>query len=119
MMTIVASVFAALIALIHVYVFYLESIAWGKPKTNKMFRVTPEQAELNRVFAFNQGFYNLFIAIAIVAGLVMNTQVLIDYGALSVLGAGVVLILSGPGRARAASIQIVPAVIYFALRFLA
>jgi putative membrane protein len=73
---------------------------------------------MNRAFAFNQGFYNLFLAIAIFLGLSMNTQVLVDYGALSVLGAGVVLLCSGPGRARAAMIQIGPATIYFILRVL-
>lgn len=116
---------ALLIALIHVYVFALESLLWGKPKTNKLFRVSETQAAANRDFAFNQGFYNLFLAIAIFAGLGLihargdlGGRWLVDYGVLSVFGAGVVLFCTGGGRTRPAIIQAGPAVIYFVLRAL-
>jgi putative membrane protein len=64
--------FAGLAGLIHVYIFCLESLLWGKPKTNRVFGVSPEIAEHNRLFAFNQGFYNLFLAVAAIGGLVVG-----------------------------------------------
>lgn len=116
---------ALLIALIHVYVFFLESLLWGKPRTNRLFKVTPEQAVANRDFAFNQGFYNLFLAIEILLGLglvhfrqQLEARSLIDFGVLSVFAAGVVLLASGGGRARPALIQSVPAALYFIFRIL-
>ena len=114
---------AALIALIHVYVFFLESILWLKPKTMRLFAVTAEEARINKVFAFNQGFYNLFLAIAILCGLLAihvlgreEGRVLTDYGVASVGGAGLVLFFSAPRSRRAAYIQAVPALCYFLLR---
>jgi putative membrane protein len=111
--------FAALIALLHIYFFYLESIAWGKPATNKLFRVSDGDAKVLQGMAFNQGFYNLFLAIAIQIGLglrfsqrALEGNLLIGYGAASVLGAGFVLFLSGPAYRRSALIQALPALGY-------
>ena len=42
----------------------MESITWRKPATWKRFGVaTQEEAETQALFAFNQGFYNLFLAV--------------------------------------------------------
>lgn len=53
----VFSVFA-----IHVYILILEMFLWMKPLGMKVFRMTPEKAELTRVLAANQGLYNGFLA---------------------------------------------------------
>lgn len=118
-------IIAAIIAIIHVYIFYLESIAWGRPKTNKNFRVSNEDAKACGVFAFNQGFYNLFLSIAIATGLIClqlehlsEGRTLIDYAVASVLGAGTVLFISSPRLKRAAAVQIIPALIYLVLRII-
>ena len=67
-MTTVALVFASLAALLHVYIWTMESLTWRKPATWKRFGVaSQEEAETQAQFAFNQGFYNLFLAI--IAGL--------------------------------------------------
>ena len=67
-MTTVALVFAGLAALLHVYIWTMESLTWRKPATWKRFGVaSQEEAETQAQFAFNQGFYNLFLAI--IAGL--------------------------------------------------
>lgn len=122
-MLMIAHVLAALIALIHFYIFYLESIAWGRPKVNMAFRMSDVQAEANRVFAFNQGFYNLFLALAIIAAFVWQAnghgqkgQVLMDYAVMSVFGAGTVLFFSGPGLLRPALVQALPALLYVVAR---
>ena len=56
-------VFAALAALLHVYIFTMESLTWTSPRTRATFGTTPEEAETTKLLAFNQGFYNLFLAI--------------------------------------------------------
>ncbi|MES2854672.1 MAG: DUF1304 domain-containing protein [Bdellovibrionota bacterium] len=123
-----SSVVAALIALIHIYVFALESLLWGKPISVKTFRVSGPDVEANRQFAFNQGFYNLFLALAIVIGIVLmipgeavsfiQGRTLVDYSVLSVFGAGAVLLYSSRRLLRAAMVQMVPAALYFLFRAL-
>jgi putative membrane protein len=55
--------FAGLAALLHVYIWTMESLTWRQPATWKRFGVaTQEEAETQATFAFNQGFYNLFLA---------------------------------------------------------
>lgn len=63
-------VLAALAALVHVYIFTLESLTWTSPRTRAVFGTTPEIAEATRELAFNQGFYNLFLAVVAAAGVV-------------------------------------------------
>jgi putative membrane protein len=76
------------------------------------FRQTPEQAEVTRLFAFNQGFYNLFLAIGVFAGgtLVLaghpvSGLTLVTWSCLSMLGAAIVLVASAPQMLRGAIIQ--------------
>ena len=112
------SVLAALAALVHCYVFWLESVAWRSDRARRIFGLTAEQAATTAPLAFNQGFYNLFLAIEVVVGLVLVaagasaagwTAVLIGTG--SMVAAGAVLIASDRTRARAALVQAVaPAV---------
>jgi len=114
-------------AVIHVYVFCLEAIWWGKPKTNRIFHVTDANAQILRQVMFNQGFYNLFLAIALLVGFLWSSdpshevqaQALKDYASLSILGAGLVLWLSEPKLIRAAMIQAAPAAVYWVIRLLA
>lgn len=88
---IAGTVFAMIAALIHVYIFMLESVQWTKASTRRVFGVRSlEDAELMRPLAFNQGFYNLFLAIGTATGLV-----LILTGGLPLAGFGVVLFALG------------------------
>jgi len=65
-MVIAGLVLAGLAALFHVYVFYLESLAWSNERTRAAFGTTVEDAVVTKPLAFNQGFYNLFLAIVVV-----------------------------------------------------
>lgn len=58
-----AMVLAVLAAALHVLIFYMESIAWEGPLARKTFGGTPEEARPHAFYAFNQGFYNLFLAL--------------------------------------------------------
>jgi putative membrane protein len=107
--------FIGLSGLFHAYIFYLESLIWTKPRTWRTFGVpNQEAAEIIRPMAFNQGFYNLFLALEIVAGLIalgINSTVgftLLIAAALSISGAGIVLLNSVKTSRRAAIIQATP-----------
>lgn len=111
---IIGSVFAAIAALIHVYIFSLESLNWTKESTRRVFGVrSAEDAELMKPLAYNQGFYNLFLALGVAAGLVMVMLIGVAqagyavtlFALLSMLLAAVVLITSNPKLARSALIQ--------------
>ena len=109
----VGVVFIGLAALIHVYIFYLESIAWSKPKTWKTFGLASQSdADTVRPMAYNQGYYNAFLALGVIAGIVLLvagvTQAgiaLLLFAALSMVLAATVLITSSPKLARAALLQ--------------
>ena len=110
-MLVAACVFAALAALVHVYIFVLESLRWTEPATRRVFGTTEEAAALTRPLAYNQGFYNLFLAIGTVVGIALvgshrsASIALIVFATGSMLAAALVLITSDTSKARAAVVQ--------------
>lgn len=103
---------AILAAVVHVLIFCMESLWWTNPKVRVRFRQAPEQAEATKLFAFNQGFYNLFLAIGIFAGLALilgghpvSGLTLVTWNCLSMFGAAIVLAASAPQLRRGAVIQ--------------
>ena len=111
-MTAVALIFAGLAALLHVYIFVLESLRWTAPRTRAVFGTTAEEAQTTKMLAFNQGFYNLFLAVvtavgiaAIAAGAQGIGAALVFAGVGSMLAAAAVLLASSPDKARAAVTQ--------------
>jgi putative membrane protein len=107
--------FALLAAALHVLVFCMESVWFMQPRVHRRFgAATTADAEARRLFAFNQGFYNLFLAIGIFVGLallhlggnVIVGETLVLFNCACMLGAGVVLFFSaGRPMLRAAVIQ--------------
>ncbi|MBX8687688.1 epimerase [Mycobacterium vulneris] len=111
-MVIAGLVFAALAAALHVYIFVMESLTWTSSRTRATFGTTAEEAQATKELAFNQGFYNLFLAIVSVVGIVAvglghNAvgAALVFAGVGSMLAAAVVLLTSSPDKARAAITQ--------------
>jgi len=47
-------VFAALAALLHVYIFTMESLTWTSPRTRKTFGTTAEEAETTKLLALTR-----------------------------------------------------------------
>jgi putative membrane protein len=69
-MTLASLFFAFLAAALHVYIFTMESFTWTRPATWKRFGVGSQaDAETTRPLAYNQGFYNLFLAIGTFIGI--------------------------------------------------
>ncbi|WP_150307303.1 DUF1304 domain-containing protein [Planctomonas psychrotolerans] len=66
------TIFVSLAALLHVGFFLVESVYFTKPHAWKRFGLTSqEQAGIARPLAFNQGFYNLFLALGAGLGLIL------------------------------------------------
>ena len=104
--------FAGLAALLHVYIWVMESLTWTSARTRATFGISEEEAVATKELAFNQGFYNLFLAIITFTGIVIGGTgrygiglALIFAGTGSMLAAAVVLLLSSPDKARAAITQ--------------
>jgi putative membrane protein len=111
---IVGSIFIGLAALIHVYIFYMESISWTTPGTWRRFGIAnQEDADTIQPMAYNQGFYNGFLAIGALAGIVLAASPVLQqagialelFAALSMVLAATVLVISSPKLARAAVLQ--------------
>lgn len=111
---IIGAVFVGIAGLIHVFIFLLESVLWNRPSTWKRFGLrSQEEAETVRPMAYNQGFYNVFLALGAFAGLVMLASpsvhqagaALSIFVLLSMLLASIVLLFSNPKLARAAATQ--------------
>ena len=64
-MSSIAVVLIVLVALLHAYFLVLEMFLWTKPQGMKVFRNTPEKAEITKVLAANQGLYNGFLAVGL------------------------------------------------------
>ena len=108
-MLVAAFVIAALAAVLHVYIFAMEALWWTTPRVRATFGLSEADAFATRVMAFNQGFYNLFLAIVTGAGIVawaagshaVGTALVIA-GVGSMLAAALVLIVSDRTKASAA-----------------
>lgn len=69
---VLAIIFALTATLIHVIIFALESVLWAKPAVWRKFGLKSQaDADLVEPMAFNQGFYNLFLALSAVVGLLL------------------------------------------------
>ncbi len=108
-------IFALLAGVLHVVIFLMESLWFMRPNVYLRFGADNAiEAEAIRLFAFNQGFYNLFLAVGLFVGLgllhfsgnFVVAQTLILFSCASMLGAAVVLFFSaGKKVLRGAFIQ--------------
>lgn len=72
-----ANCLVILVAILHVWFFVLETFLWKKPIGLKIFRNTPEKAEITSVLAANQGLYNGFLAAGLIISFFFSNPVLI------------------------------------------
>jgi putative membrane protein len=112
-MIVLATVVVTLAAALHVAIFFMESVAWGRPSVWKRFGVaSQEAADTVKPMAYNQGFYNLFLAIGAVVGLILYGVGLHPVGLALILfttacmvAASIVLLTTGRGYWRASITQ--------------
>ncbi|CAM3215702.1 DUF1304 domain-containing protein [Corallococcus sp. ZKHCc1 1396] len=67
-----AQVFAVIAALIHVLFFVMESVLFSRPKVWRRFGLKSQSdADVAKPIMLNQGFYNLFLALGVLVGVVL------------------------------------------------
>jgi putative membrane protein len=121
----IAQVAAVVAALIHAYFFLLESVWFRQPRVWARFGLrTDEEASIVRSFAYNQGFYNLFLTIGVLVGLVLVAtgelapgRAIVLFCCGSMLAAGVVLAEHNRAFLRVAALQAGPPAIAIAAFF--
>ena len=112
-MTAIALILAGIAALLHVVIWTMESLTWRQPATWKRFGLASQtDADVTAPMAYNQGFYNLFLAIATIVGIVLVAGdhdtagwTLIITACASMVAASLVLVTTGFEYARAAATQ--------------
>jgi putative membrane protein len=106
----VALVLAGLAALVHVYIFWLESLAF-ETAGRRVFGVVAADVPAMKPWALNQGFYNLFLAVGTTVGIAISHTnrdaglALVLLGVGSMLAAALVLVTSDRTKARGAVVQ--------------
>lgn len=124
-MNIVAQVAALVAGLIHIMIFTMESVLFSRPAVHGTFGVTASDLPAVRPWAFNQGFYNLFLAlgalggvIAVWAGSETGGRAVAVFACASMLGAALVLVATNVKMVRAAAIQGLAPLVVLAFAFL-
>ena len=107
-MLIIGMITAFLAAALHFFIFYIESFAWTT-RALSVFGMDRESAEATKEMAFNQGFYNLFLAIEAFAGIAVYFLAsptvgltLALFGVGSMLAAALLLFVTSPNKRSAA-----------------
>ena len=102
-------------AVMHLMFFVVESILFQRKGGHKVFKIKETDHEVVKIWAFNQGFYNLFLALGMFLGLYFVLQLkvvlagaLTGFCGVSMVGAGLALWFSAPHLRRAALIQLTP-----------
>ena len=120
-MNAVGLVFAVIAAVVHVYIFVLESVLFPRPAARKTFGVTEAELPAVRPWAFNQGFYNLFLAIVAVVGVILDDaagKALVAAACGSMVAAALVLLATNRRMLRAAAVQgLAPLIVLVSLFF--
>lgn len=115
----IAIVAAAIAALVHVYFFVLESLWFSRPTVYRRFGLeSDDEARVVRSFAYNQGWYNLFLAVGVALGLALALLGAMEAGRAitlfacgSMIAAGLVLVTHNPALLRAGVIQALPPIV--------
>lgn len=106
-LTLIGLIVAGMAALLHLAFFVLESVLFRLPFGRRVFGVRPEHdSPALRLFAVNQGIYNLALALLVLAGLVATIAVptatfgtvVIIAGCSVMVVAGIALAITAPRR---------------------
>ena len=111
-------VLSSLVALIHVYIFALESVFWTSPYGRKVFGNDPTEAEATRVLAQNQGVYNLCLTAGIFWGLASGAELVPRTSAFLLYVAIAGVVGAATASVRILFVQTVPAVLALAALWL-
>jgi putative membrane protein len=106
--------------IVHLVLFIMESVLFQRKGGHRLFGTNEADYSAVKVWAFSQGFYNLFLALGTFVGLsfvlkkqVMLAGVLTGFCGLSMLVAGIVLWLTSPQLRKWAFAQAIPPLLGF------
>jgi putative membrane protein len=117
---VIGSVFVFVAAVLHLVFFFFESVLWSRPRVWRRFGVrSQEDADTLRFMAYNQGFYNVFLALGAGTGLVLLGSgasyeggiAICAFALVSMLLASIVLLTGDAKLWRAALLQGAPALL--------
>lgn len=112
-MPLLSLILMGIAGVIHIGFFVMESVLWRRPAVHRIFGVTDaEHADAMAFALYNQGFYNLFLAIGAFVGVVYSSDIvtrshdeLLVYTALFMIGAALVLYVGDRRLIRGALVQ--------------
>jgi len=111
-MNTVTLVLAGLASCLHGYFFWLETVTFRRPSSYTTFGVPEAEVETVAFSMYNQGFYNLFLGIGTLVGVIGSARgwnpqgaTLLVFGCLFMVGAALVLVVARPAMLRAALVQ--------------
>jgi len=87
-MNLIANLFTALVALLHLGFLTLEMFFWDHPFGRKRFGMSPEYSKASASLAANQGLYNGFLAAGLIWGLVTDATPIKFFFLICVVAAG-------------------------------
>lgn len=94
-MAIIGSLLLAAAALVHLAFFAMESVLWSAPSVWRRFGFASQRdADVVRPMAYNQGFYNLFLAGGAVVGLALYWTTLRQVGFGLIFFSGTCMVLA-------------------------
>ena len=116
----ISLVFFVISAILHIGFFIAESFIMQRPEYQKKLKLTDQEFKKIKPWIFNQGFYNLFLALGVFMGLalifkkqVVAAGALTGFCGLSMMFAGVVLFINQPHLRKWALLQFLPPLIGF------
>ncbi|MFB6888499.1 DUF1304 family protein [Kitasatospora sp. NPDC056327] len=122
----VSQVFALITAGVHLVLWPLESFLFGHPRVRRLLTRSTADTPGLRLWRVNTGFYNLFLALGLLAGLValhrdepVVGRTLITYLSAFLVAAGLTLLASAPRLWRGALGQAVPPAVVLLAELLA
>lgn len=111
-MNAVAQLAAVVAGLVHIMIFAMESLLFTRPAVHRRFGVRAEEVPAVRPWAFNQGFYNLFLAAGALVGLFIlwgdaesAGRAVVVFACASMVAAALVLLATNIRMASAAAVQ--------------
>ncbi len=101
-MPLISKITICLAGIFHVLFFVMESILFMRERVYNIFGATSlEESQIMANFAFNQGFYNLFLAFGAIGGVLFANKMKENVGntmavfaSFCMIGAGIVLFFS-------------------------
>jgi putative membrane protein len=105
----IGTILVVAVAVVHVYILWLEMFAWTRPRVRAIFGTTREFAQASRTLAANQGLYNGFLAAGLLWGALAGELGVKVFFLLCVAVAG--LYGGATANRRIVIVQTVPAVV--------